>query len=96
MSKIKELYTECFCDETGKLTIIQFPNLSGGLTVAFIVLGWIFSTGLIHSIFRGCAAVTGLWWAYLEVRYGVNYFRRGLGLWVVIMILMELTRSIRL
>lgn len=94
MSKIKELYNKCFCDETGKLTIIQFPNLSGGLTVGFIVLGWIFSTGVIHTIFRGSAAVTGLWWAYLEMRYGVNYFRKALGVFVVIVIVRGLIRSL--
>lgn len=91
----KQAFKRCFCDENDKLTIVQFPNLSGGLTVALIVLGWIFSTGLVHSVFRGSAAITGLWWAYLEVRYGVNYFRRGLGAFVVIMILMELARNIK-
>ncbi len=96
MRKIKKLYSKCFCNETGKLTILQLPNLPGGLTFTFIALSWVFSTGVIHSVLRGSAAITGLWWAYLEVRYGVNYFRRGLGLWVVVLILMELARSIKL
>lgn len=94
MSKLKEFYRKVFCDEKGKFTVVQFPNLSGALTIGFIVLGWIFSTGIIHGIFRGAAAITGLWWAYIEIRYGVNYFRRGLGLFVAVMILMELARNL--
>lgn len=94
MNYLKKVYLKTFCDEDGRLVIVQFPNLSGGLTIGFIILGRIFSDGLTHSIFRGAAAVTGLWWAYLEIRYGDNYFRRGLGLVVAIMIIMELVRNL--
>jgi len=90
----KELYHKCFCDVDGKLTIAQFPNLSGGMTVGFIVASWIVSTGIMYTILRGGAALAGLWWAYLEVRYGVNYFRRGLGLFVAITIIRGLLSAV--
>lgn len=92
--RFKQLLKRCFCDETGKLTIIQFPNLSGGLTVGFVVASWIFSTGVLHTVLRGSAAAAGLWWAYLEVRYGVNYFRRGLGIYAAIVIIRAVIGSL--
>jgi hypothetical protein len=79
----KRAFKRCFCDESGKLTIIQFPNLSGALTVVFLIL---------HI--QVLAAVAGLWWSYLEIRYGVNYFRRGLGVFVAVVIIRGLIRSL--
>jgi len=49
-------------------------------------LGWMFKQGIAHTLAQGGAAFAGLWWAYLEVRYGVNYFRKALGLFVLILI----------
>ncbi len=94
MSKLKTFYNKCFCDETGKLTIAQAPNLSGGLTIGFIVLSWLLEQGTLYNAARGAAAITGLWWAYLEIRYGVNYFRRVLGIYVVIIITRVIAESL--
>jgi hypothetical protein len=94
MSRLKTFYNKCFCDASGKLTIAQFPNISGGLTIGFIVLSWIATDGLLHTIFRGSAALTGLWWACLEIRYGVNYFRRALGAYVVVVIVRAVAGSL--
>lgn len=82
---LKRLLKNVFYDQDGKLVIVQAPNWSGALTIFFILVKW-----------RSLAAITGLYWAYLEIRYGVNYFRRGLGAFVVVMILMQLTRNIKL
>ena len=87
MDRVKSFYNACFCDANGRLTVVQFPNLSGGLTVGFILLSWLFEQGAVHNLLRSGAAITGLWWAYLEIRYGVNYFRRALGLFVAFVII---------
>lgn len=79
----KQLLKRIFYDKDGKLVLAQAPNWSGSLTIIFILLRW-----------RGLAAITGLYWSYLEIRYGVNYFRRGLGLFVALMIASELIRNI--
>lgn len=94
MSKLKKFYNQCFCDETGKLTIAQTPNVSGGLTIGFIVASWLLVQGTLYNLSRGAAAVTGLWWAYLEIRYGVNYFRRTLGLYVAFVIIRAVAASL--
>lgn len=72
-----------FRTQEGKIVIAQAPNISGALTIIFILLKW-----------RPLAAITGLYWSYLEIRYGVNYFRRILGAAVAIMIISEIIRSI--
>lgn len=81
--RFKQLLKRTFCDEDGKIVIAQFPNLSGALTVVFLML---------HI--QALAAITGLWWAYLEIRYGVNYFRHGLGVFVAVVIIRGLIRSL--
>lgn len=86
MSAIRRVYQKCFCDDQGNLTLAQVPNLSGSITIGCIVLGWIFNRGVIHGLAQAGAAMAGVWWAYLEVRYGVNYFRKVLGLFVLILI----------
>lgn len=72
-----------FRTQEGKIVIAQAPNISGVLTIIFILLTW-----------RPLAAITGLYWSYLEIRYGVNHFRRILGAAVAIMILSEIIRSV--
>lgn len=94
MSKLKTFYNKCFCDETGKLTVAQTPNLSGGLTIGLIVLSWLLEQGTLYNVARGAAAITGLWWAYLEIRYGANYFRRVLGFYIVVVIIRAVVASI--
>jgi hypothetical protein len=74
-----------FRTNEGKIIIAQAPNISGILTITFILLRW-----------RPLAAVTGLYWSYLEIRYGVNYFRKILGSFVALMIISEIARGIRL
>lgn len=79
----KRVLKNLFHDQEGRIVIAQAPNISGALTIIFILLKW-----------RPLAAITGLYWSYLEIRYGVNYFRRILGFAVAIMIISEVMRSL--
>ena len=72
-----------FRTQDGKIVIAQAPNISGALTIMFILLKW-----------RPLAAITGLYWSYLEIRYGVNLFRRILGGGVAVMIVSQVVQSI--
>ena len=79
----KRVLKNLFHDQDGRVVIAQAPNISGGLTIIFILLKW-----------RPLAAITGLYWSYLEIRYGVNDFRKVLGAVVAIMIVSEVFRSV--
>lgn len=79
---VKRALKKLFITKEGKIVIAQLPNFSGALTILFILLKW-----------RSAAAVTGLYWSYLEIRHGVNYFRRILGGVVALMILKQIIQS---
>lgn len=85
---MKKLIKKIFYNDQGKLVIAQFPNLPIMLAFLFIVLGWInvfnSSTRLVFSNLATSFLVV---WAYLEITSGVNYFRRALGVAVLIYII---------
>ncbi|MBP9813199.1 hypothetical protein KBC51_02035 [Candidatus Saccharibacteria bacterium] len=85
---MKKLIKKIFYNDQGKLVIAQFPNLPIMLAFLFIVLGWInvfnSSTQLVFSNLATSFLVV---WAYLEITSGVNYFRRALGVAVLIYII---------
>lgn len=77
----------CFRDDAGRLVIAQFPNwplwLWGGASLLREVLPDSPGTPLLDWISLGAIA----YWSYLEIFDGVNYFRRALGLMVLLFVL---------
>ncbi len=71
--------------ETGDITIAQFPNWPLIAVLALWVVGRFLDAGTLAADLVGWAT-TGLWilWAWLEVRHGVNPWRRLLGLLVIV------------
>ena len=66
--------------QTGKITIVQFPNIPLGLfLVASILRGLIDPSGGVRTTLDALATVGLLWWAIDEVLRGVNPWRRLLG-----------------
>ncbi|OCQ98200.1 hypothetical protein BCD64_12860 [Nostoc sp. MBR 210] len=78
------LVDKTFRDSNGNIVIAQTPNLP--LIVWFVtsILSLIFSTGEINLVFDTLATGSLFTWAWLELFEGVNYFRRALGLVVLI------------
>lgn len=76
---------------TGRITIVQFPNVPLGIFLIASALRWFASpdgtTGTVVSV-----VATGglLWWAIDEIVRGVNPFRRALGasIFVVTVVMM--------
>jgi hypothetical protein len=75
---------QVFRDSTGKLVLVQMPNL--------LIIIWLGST-LLKTVFPMGRTSTGLdaiafgclfAWAWEELFQGVNYFRKGLGLLVLV------------
>lgn len=64
--------------ETGRITIVQFPNAALWLFLGTVVLGRVVSGSAGTA--TGWVGVVGLgWWALDEVVRGVNPWRRCLG-----------------
>lgn len=65
---------------TGKLTIVQVPNVP--LTIFFVAsaLRWLLHpTGTLHGALDVVATASLAWWAIDELVRGVNPWRRALG-----------------
>ncbi len=72
-------------DRRGQVVLWQSLNLPIIVWAAAKVLAKIFSRGTVHSFFEVIAFGALFTWAWLELFQGVNYFRRGLGLIVLVL-----------
>jgi hypothetical protein len=81
------LVDKTFRDSDGKIVIAQMPNLPLIVWIVSSILALIFSTGKINTVLDVVANGSLFTWAWLELFQGVNYFRRTLGLAVLIGIL---------
>jgi hypothetical protein len=80
-----QLWNRTWRDKTGKVVIWQRPNV--------FIIGWVVLTLISLFFNRGNVADTFAWlsivslviWCLLEIFKGVNYFRRALGVVVLLL-----------
>jgi hypothetical protein len=90
---VNNIYKKCFCNDEGKLTIAQFPNLPILLALFFIACGFIPGLNSDFKTIVSYLASSFLFvWAYLEIAQGINYFRRALGTIVMIILIFGLIK----
>jgi hypothetical protein len=77
-------FDKTFRDSEGKIVIAQMPNLPIIVWITASLLGLIFTTGKINTGLNLVAFGSLFTWAWEELFQGVNYFRRTLGLVVLI------------
>jgi len=78
------LFDQTFRDSEGNIVIAQPPNLPLLVGITATVLNLIVKNGNIHTVLDAVAFGSLFTWAWLELFEGVNYFRRALGLIVLI------------
>ncbi len=70
------------------MTIVQFPNKA--LTIALLAaVVNIFAKGELHNIVAVIYYLALIVWAYQEITSGVNWFRRGLGIVVLVYVFVQ-------
>jgi hypothetical protein len=77
-------FNQVFCDRDGKIVMAQMPNLPLIVWAVTNLSKIIFSTGKINTGLDLIAFGSLFTWAWGELFQGVNYFRRTLGLIVLI------------
>lgn len=82
--KENTLFDKIFRDSNGNIVIAQKPNLPLIVWIVTSILALIFTSGKINTVLDLLAYGSLFTWAWLEIFQGVNYFRRGLGLVVLI------------
>ncbi|MCC5634674.1 hypothetical protein LC593_02195 [Nostoc sp. CHAB 5844] len=78
------LIDKIFRDSNGNIVIAQMPNPPLILGVVASLLTFVFPSGTINTVLYILANGALFTWAWLEIFQGVNYFRRTLGLVVLI------------
>jgi hypothetical protein len=78
------LVDKTFRDSDGQIVLAQMPNLPLIVWIVTSILALIFTTGKINTVLDVLANGSLFTWAWLELFQGVNYFRRALGLAVLI------------
>lgn len=81
------LFDTVFRDEQGEIVIAQPPNLSLSIWIGASLLELAVSEGPIHETLEIVALAAIIVWSLQELLDGVNYFRRGLGLLVLVSVL---------
>ncbi|MDZ8108431.1 MAG: hypothetical protein RM338_22785 [Nostoc sp. DedQUE12a] len=81
------LFDKIFRDSNGNIVVAQPPNLPLILWAAASLLSLVLTSGKINTVLDVVANGSLFTWAWLELFDGVNYFRRGLGLAVFIVII---------
>jgi len=77
-----------FKDKNGKIVLGQFPNIP----LITYIFAWLLSKvtqGLIQQSFEALAFGALFVFAWLELFEGVNYFRRALGLVIILLIIVS-------
>ncbi|HIK04436.1 MAG TPA: hypothetical protein IGS40_06930 [Trichormus sp. M33_DOE_039] len=78
------LIDKTFRDSDGNVVIAQMPNPPLIVWVVATLLSLVFTTGKINTVLDVVSTGSLFTWAWLELFQGVNYFRRSLGLVVLI------------
>ncbi len=78
------LFDKIFRDSEGNVVLAQMPNLPILVWLAATLLKLIPTSGSIHAGLDAIAFGSLFTWAWQELFEGVNYFRRSLGLIVLI------------
>ncbi len=73
-----------FRDREGKVVLAQTPNLPLIVWIVASLLRLIFTTGKVNIGLEAIAFGSLFTWAWEELFQGVNYFRRALGLLVLV------------
>ncbi len=78
------LFDKVFRDREGKIVLAQMPNLPLIVWIVTSLLKLVFTTGKINIGLEVIAFGSLFTWAWEELFQGVNYFRRALGLLVLV------------
>lgn len=78
------LFDRIFQDNEGNILLVQIPNLLIIIGIVSSLLKMIFTTGKLNLGLDAIAFGTLFTWAWEELFQGVNYFRRALGAFVLL------------
>lgn len=89
----RNLWDRTWKDKRGNITLWQMPNAFLIIWAVLTFLSLLVS-GRLADIFSWTGSAALIVWALLEIFKGVNYFRRALGLLVLVFAIVSLIKSL--
>ena len=87
MSKRQTLIDMLWKDNHGRQAVVAWPNFPLVSWFVFMLASKLVNTGKLHLVFEYLAYGFLFTWGWLEIRSGKSYFRRALGMIVLIFII---------
>jgi len=87
------LWDKIWRDSKGRVVIFQWPN-AWLIAWAVLAMASLLISGRTADVFSWVSHAALISWAILELKDGANYFRRGLGVVVLIFAVMSLIRNL--
>ncbi len=85
----RSILNRLWYDQHGKLAIVGWPNTPLTAWLLAMGLGWLLPTGHWQTLAKVLSFGALFTWAWLELFDGVNYFRRALGLVVLMLVILS-------
>ncbi len=82
---IKLSKSRIFRDKSGKVVIGQRPNWPLYVWLFGVIGSKVIKNGSMHAAFKSVGFAAIIYWSLLEIFQGVNYFRRFLGLTILLL-----------
>jgi len=83
------LFDRLFRDNTSEVVVAQAPNIPILVWIAATLLKLVFKTGQVNIALDVLAFGSLLYWSFLEITQGATYFRRDLGVVVLITLMVS-------
>jgi len=80
----------CIKDKNGKVVLGQSPNIPIVIFISLTLCSFILPEGQAKATVSQLATCFAVVWAYLEITQGVNYFRRVLGIIIMIFVVVNM------
>ncbi len=94
--KRKSFLDKCFKDREGRVALGALPNLPLLIWLVAMLLGAVAKHGRGGTLLRLVGFGALFTWAWLELYEGVNYFRRLLGLVVLVLLVLGTAKAKKL
>jgi len=87
---MKKSFSQKFWEDShGKVVVWQKPNIWLMSWFITMILGWFVPAGFIQKTLGWISLAALVIWALLEIKDGVNYFRRTVGLLVILLLILS-------
>ncbi|HUP26649.1 MAG TPA: hypothetical protein VM124_03335 [Candidatus Limnocylindrales bacterium] len=85
----RSLKDQLFTNKNGVLVLMQAPNVPLWGWIIATLAAHLFGVGKLRSLFEAIAYGSLFTWSYLEITQGINYFRRILGIIVLVILIIN-------